>query len=175
MLITMSDTRRDFTDRQYVFFLTFSVYRRRRLLTLDHPKRIVLGVLNHQLERMHGKCVGFVVMPDPVHALLWLPNPQDLRRFVHGWKRMSSFEIRKWYSARAPNYFKKFGLGVRFWQPKVYCFHIHSVRKIHEKLNYMHLNPPRAGLVRRAVDWRWSSARWYWEQKSVGVPISWVE
>jgi len=28
-----------------------------------------------------------------------------------------------------------------------------------EKLNYIHLNPVRAGLVERAIDYRWSSAR----------------
>ena len=37
----------------------------------------------------------------------------------------------------------------------------------------MHMNPVRAGLVERAVDWRWSSARWYIEHKSVGLPICW--
>jgi len=37
----------------------------------------------------------------------------------------------------------------------------------------MHMNPVRAGLVDRAVDWRWSSARWYIEQKSAGLPIRW--
>jgi len=31
----------------------------------------------------------------------------------------------------------------------------------------------RAGPVNRAVDWRWSSARWDLEHKSVGLPIRW--
>ncbi|MES2793345.1 MAG: hypothetical protein V4719_27285 [Planctomycetota bacterium] len=88
---------------------------------------------------------------------------------------MSSFEIRKWYSDRAPSDFQEFGPGDRFWQPKSYCFHLNSAGKIQEKLEYIHLNPQRAGLVRRAVDWRWSSARWYLQQRSVGVPISWIE
>ena len=171
----MSDKRRQFTDQRYVFFLTFSVFRRRKLLDLDHPKRIVLGVLNHQLEQMQGKCIGFVIMPNHVHALLWLPDSKDLQRFVHGWKRMSSFNIRKWYTDHSPNYFEGFGLGDRFWQPKSYCFHIDSEAKIHEKLEYMHLNPQKAGLVECAIDWRWSSARWYSEQRSVGVPMHWVE
>lgn len=141
----MSDKRRNFTDHRYVYYLTFSVFRRRRLLDLDFPKRIVLGVLNHQLEQMPGKCVGFVVMPDHVHALISLSNPHDLRRFIHGWKRMSSFEIRKWYADTCPEYFHGFGLGDRFWQPKSYCFHIYSASKLREKLDYMHLNPVRAG------------------------------
>jgi hypothetical protein len=41
----MSDQRKRFTDQRYVFFLTFSVFKRRRLLDLDQPKRILLEVL----------------------------------------------------------------------------------------------------------------------------------
>lgn len=74
----MRDQRRHFADQCYVFFVTFSVYRPRRLLDLEHPKRIVLGVLNHLLDSLDSKCVGFVLMPDHVHALLWLPQPANL-------------------------------------------------------------------------------------------------
>lgn len=174
-MAAMSDRRRHFADQRYVFFVTFSVYRRRRLLDAAHPKRIVMGVLNHLLESLDARCVGFVIMPDHVHALLWLLNPRDLTRMLHGWKRMSSFRIRRWYAEHAPHYFTGFGPGDRFWQPKSYTFHIYSSAKLHEKLNYIHLNPVRAGLVTRAEDWAWSSARWYLSRRSVGVPISWVE
>ena len=37
----------------------------------------------------------------------------------------------------------------------------------------MHLNPVRAGLVERVEEYRWSSAPWYLEGKSVGLPIRW--
>ena len=65
-------------------------------LLLDQPKRMVLGVLNHLLESMDARCPGFVLMPDHVHALVWLSDPGDIIRFLHGWKRMSSFRIRGW-------------------------------------------------------------------------------
>ena len=88
---------------------------------------------------------------------------------------MSSFRIRQWYAEHASNYFADFGPGERFWQPKSYIFHIYSERKLREKLDYMHLNPVRAGLVRKAEEWRWSSARWYLLRQTVGVPITWME
>jgi len=171
----MSDERKHFEDQRCAFFVTFAVASRRRLLDLDQPKRIVLGVLNSQLRSLDARCVGFVLMPDHVHSLLWLREPAELTRLLHGWKRMSSFAIRRWYAEHAPHYFDGFGQGDRFWQPKSYTFHIYSERKLRVKLDYMHLNPVKAGLVRRAEDWRWSSARWYLRQQSVGVPIQWVE
>ena len=87
---------------------------------------------------------------------------------------MSSFQIRSWYRENRLNYFAQME-NDPFWQPKYYSFEIYSREKMEEKLNYMHLNPVRAGLVERAIDWKWSSARWYESMRTVGVPIEWVE
>lgn len=62
-----------------------------------------------------------------------------------------------------------------FWQRKYYAFQIYSRQKLEEKLNYNHQNPVRAGLVDRAVDLHWSSARHYEDGCTVGVPITWVD
>ena len=168
-------TLRIIDDQLYAHFITFGCYKRRQLLSLDQPKRIVLGVLNQELRRRDAQCIGFVLMPNHVHALVWFPQPGCLSRFLHEWKRHSSRLIREWYGGQQLRYFADFEVGLRFWQPKYHGFEIGERAKIEEKLDYMHLNPVRAGLVERAVDWRWSSARWYLERKSVGVPITWVQ
>ncbi|QDU41298.1 Transposase IS200 like protein [Maioricimonas rarisocia] len=170
----MSDRRRVIDDRLYCHFITFSCDRRRRLLDLDCPKRILMGQLNDQLERQKARCVGFVIMPDHVHAVVWFPEAGQLSRFVHGWKRLSSYAIRQWYRQQKARYFHTTEPGTRVWTPKYYAFQIDSSDKLEEKLTYMHMNPVRAGLVERAVDWPWSSARWYETRRSVGVPIDWV-
>ncbi len=171
----MSDKRRIADDALYCHFITFSCDRRRRLLDHPHPKRILLGHLNVQLDRQSAKCVGFVVMPEHVHAIIWFSKTGQLRRFMHGWKRLSSHDIRKWYRESQAEYFKDIDFGKRFWTPKYYAFEIYSEEKLIEKLNYMHMNPVRAGLVEKTRDYKWSSARWYEEHRTVGVPIEWVE
>ena len=40
-----------------------------------------------------------------------------------------------------------------------------------QKVNYIHLNPVRAGLVARAEDYRWSSARQWWGQVAEDEPL----
>jgi len=171
----MSTRRQVIDDRLYAHFVTFSVWRRRRLLDHDHPKRIVLGVLNEELHQRKARCVGFVIMPDHVHGIAWFPSPGQLSGFMHGWKRKTSFHVRQWYRRAEASYFEGFGEGDRFWQPKYYSFEIYDTKKMEEKLQYMHENPVRAGLVAKATDWRWSSARWYQWRQTVGVPIHWVE
>lgn len=170
----MSHPRRIIDDALYAHFITFSVVKHRRLLDHDHLKRIVLGVLNGLLEEFSARCVGFVLMPEHVHAIVWFPVIGQLSRFLHEWKRRSSLNIRKWYRETAPEYFREIGEGNRFWQPKYYSFELYETAKIEEKLTYMHLNPVRRGLVERATDWKWSSARWYEDGRTVGVPIAWV-
>ena len=175
MGIAMSDRRRIFEEKSYAHFITFSCHQRRRLLDEDHPKRLLLGELNGQLKRQSAKCVGFVIMPEHVHAIIWFPVPDQLSRFLHGWKRLSSYRIREWYRENNASYFRELDMGNKFWTAKYFSFEIYSEKKLREKLEYMHLNPVRRGLVERALDWKWSSARWYELHRSVGVPIEWID
>lgn len=159
----------------FAHFVTFSCYRRRRLLDHDRAKRIVLGVLNSQLAKQTARLIGYAIMPDHVHAVVWLPAPNQLSTFMKGWKQRSAYSAKKFLRTELTAYHRTVGPRDPFWQRKYYAFHIEERRKLEEKLTYMHVNPVRAGLVEKAVDWQWSSARWYKQGRPVGVPIEWVE
>jgi putative transposase len=50
----------------------------------------------------------------------------------------------------------------RFWQPGGgYDRNITRSEALRGGIDYIHANPVRRGLVARAEDWEWSSARWY--------------
>ena len=49
----------------------------------------------------------------------------------------------------------------RFWQPRFYDFNVYSSRKKREKLEYMHANPVKRGLVKNPAEWIWSSHLFY--------------
>jgi putative transposase len=162
-------------DREgHAQFITFSCYRRRRLLDHDGPKRIVLGILNGQLLKHSGRCIGFVLMPDHVHAIIWLPTADCLSEFMKQWKRLSSLRIRQFSESHTEKYAAKID-KTPIWQAKYYAFNLYSRRKLEEKLGYMHENPVRAGLVTCPCEWRWSSARYYELGKSVGVKVGWLD
>jgi len=58
-----------------------------------------------------------------------------------------------------------------FWQRRFYDFNVWSPRKKNEKLNYMHFNPVKRGLVKHPKEWLWSSYRFYWHgEKSLCTP-----
>ncbi len=57
------------------------------------------------------------------------------------------------------------------WQANFYDFNVFSFDKAREKLEYMHNNPVRKGLVAHAGDWSYSSAGWYILKRPVGIEI----
>jgi hypothetical protein len=60
----------------------------------------------------------------------------------------------------------------RFWQARFYDFNVWTERKRVEKLNYMHRNPVKRGLVALPEEWRWSSFRWYFQGEMGAVRVN---
>ena len=167
--------RRIYDSELHAFFITFSCYHRRRLLDHERAKNIVVERLAAELVKHDATCIGFVIMPDHVHSLVWFSEPNHLSNFVKHWKQRSSVELKKLYHTVLPHYAATIDLADPIWQRKYYPFNIYSGHKMREKLDYMHANPVRAGLVARPSDWAWSSARHYELNEPVGMPIRWVE
>jgi hypothetical protein len=55
-----------------------------------------------------------------------------------------------------------------FWQKRYYDRNVWDEREFVEKLRYLHRNPVKRGLVRKAADWKWSSFRHY-ALREIGV------
>jgi hypothetical protein len=53
------------------------------------------------------------------------------------------------------------GTEGELWQARFFDRALRSVEEYNEKVEYIHLNPVRAGLVSRREDWRWSSYNEY--------------
>ncbi|MEM7811949.1 MAG: transposase [Planctomycetota bacterium] len=162
--------RKIYDAERHAHFLTFSCRRRRRLLDTDDAKRIVIGQLGARLHEHGGFCGGFVVMPNHVHALVWFDEPGRLSDFMRAWKTCSSKALTTHLKHATPKYAAELS-DTTVWQSRYYDFNVFDRPKFEEKLDYMHLNPVRAGFVERATDWKWSSARWYLLGKAVGIKI----
>ncbi len=59
----------------------------------------------------------------------------------------------------------------RVWQRRFYDLNIWSPKKHLEKLNYMHNNPVKRGLVMEPGDWPWSSWRLYFLNEDSLLPM----
>jgi putative transposase len=84
-------------------------------------------------------------MPDHVHAIL-VPRRADLSDLMRRWKSLS------WHPCRRAS-----GFRTRLWQEGFFDRGIRSTRQLAAQIDYIHLNPIRAGLVGGAEQWPWSS------------------
>jgi REP-associated tyrosine transposase len=133
-----------YQHQRCLHFITFSCYRRMKLLNSAAARETFENELE-RVRRWYGCCVvGYVVMPEHVHLLISEPERSELSVVIQMLKQITS---------------RKLGVaGVkRFWQIRYYDFPVWSERKRLEKLRYIHRNPVKRGLVSRPEDWRWSS------------------
>ena len=104
--MTAGQTAR-YDQQKHIHFVTFSCYKRRRLLDSDQAKRIVIGHLGSLLSKMNGICTGFVIMPDHVHAIVWFSETGQLSLLMNQWKTQSSLQIKKWFNKSQPQYWSR--------------------------------------------------------------------
>ncbi len=143
-------------------FLTFTCYRRLPLLGTIQARNLFVHALEKIRERYSFLLVGYVVMPDHVHLLISEPPKGTPSVVLQALKQRVSRDRRK-NKRRAPTGqlplpFLQCGDSLpRFWQPRFYDFNVYTTKKKREKLEYMHANPVKRGLVQHPGAWLWSS------------------
>ncbi|MGH9454205.1 MAG: REP-associated tyrosine transposase [Terriglobia bacterium] len=100
---------------------------------------------------------AWVFLPDHWHAVLFPLYPATLAGVMESIK-VSSTRLINGQRRRTG----------RLWQGRFFDRALRTVKEYHEKVEYIHLNPVKAGLVSRAEEWRWSSVRDY--TGTVAVP-----
>ena len=142
----------------HLHFITCSCYGRMPLLATPQSRDHFLEILSQVRDRYDFGLFGFVVMPEHIHLLISEPNTGNPSAAMKALKQRVSRALRGKRSAH-------------FWQRRFYDFNVWSVRKKNEKMNYMHFNPVKRGLVERPKDWPWSSYRFYWQnEKGICAP-----
>ena len=147
-------------------FVTFSCYRRLPLLRTMRARNLFVRALGAIREGYKFLLVGYVVMPDHVHLLISEPPKSTPSVMLKALKQRVSRDLRRKKRIAASGQlwlpFVNDGLGLpRFWQPRFYDFNVYSSHKVREKLEYMHANPVKRGLVKNPSAWMWSSFLFY--------------
>jgi REP element-mobilizing transposase RayT len=144
------------------------VSRLRRLVLSDRfffitcrvlPKRGILGESEfawlaraiHERRAKHGFLLtAWVFLPDHWHAIVFPRHPLTVSEVMESIKVSSTKRINRARGER--------GL---LWQGRFFDRALRTVKEYQEKVEYIHLNPVKAGLVSRPEEWRWSSVHDY--------------
>jgi putative transposase len=100
-------------------------------------------------ERLPLRILSYALMPNHFHLILWPRGDGDLSRWMQ-WLLTS--HVRR--------YHRHYHGSGHVWQGRFKAFPIEQDEHLLTVLRYVERNPLRAGLVRRAEDWAWSSLGW---------------
>ena len=175
MLIPRRNPLRRYYGDGDLHFITTSCHRRRPLLGAARSRDTFLAVFEQVRRRYQFDVIGFVVMPEHVHLLISEPekaNPSVVmqvlkqtvaQRLLRRSRKRNVSQTELWKDRRGP-----------FWQRRFYDFNVFSEAKRVEKLQYMHPNPVKRGLVDRAELWAWSSYRIHAFGEHGRVKMDWL-
>jgi putative transposase len=114
-------------------------------------------VMFETLKRMPMRILGYLIMPNHWHMVLWPEHDGELGAFM---QRLTTTHVRRWHLHR-----KTVGCG-HLYQGTYKSFPIEADEHLLTVLAYVERNALRAELVERAEDWRWSSL-WRWQHPEV--------
>ncbi len=102
----------------------------------------------HYFDSERYRLQAWVVMPNHVHVLLTLLEGHSLSSIVHSWKSFTAKEANR-----------ALGREGQFWQVEYFDRFIRNEKHFVAALEYIELNPVKAGLCAKREDWEFSSAR----------------
>ena len=131
------------------FFISCRLLPRRRLLSTSEFACLARVIAERR--RKHGFFLtAWVLLPDHWHAIFFPRQPLTISEVMESIKVGSTLRIN---AGR-----KESG---QLWQPRFFDHALRTVKEYHEKVEYIHLNPVKAGLVSRPEEWAWSSVHDY--------------
>jgi putative transposase len=164
--------------------LTFSCYGRRSLLTNDEWRKQLARCIDMAGEESGITLAAFVFMPEHIHLLVVPSGPEPsidrylalIKQPFSKWAKQRLVETKSSLLDRLTVQERPGKTCFRFWQEGPgYDRNLNTPSVIEAAIDYIHQNPVRRGLVKRAVDWKWSSASWYLldppRQQSPGLPF----
>jgi len=142
-----------------IFFVTTSTYNHRPFPDRESGLKIVEDILFDTVRDKNIDHYGYVIMPTHIHLVIGSKNGgPGISRFMHSLKG----RIREVLAGKG-----------KFWQERFDDLLLLSNEQLWIKINYIHFNPVRAGLVEDPADWPYSGYRdWQAQGGSRGLKFS---
>jgi putative transposase len=143
-------------------FVTGNVNNRRPIFKHDFTCEAFFTQLVSMHQSIGFKLIAFVLMPDHFHLIV---NPRDGK--ITEWTgALKSLTAKSLVKACPDHWFTKKNNEHQVWQESFKALPLWSNWMIWQKINYIHSNPIRAGLVKSTPDYRWSSFHSFYNQQT---------
>ncbi|MCF7811883.1 transposase [bacterium] len=141
------------------FFITTTFYNHIKYGEISGVYEELAGSIKNRLEKYDAKLIGYVFMPSHIHLILDIDGAK-LSGFVRDFKKFTSQKSLKHLKSQPS-----------LWQERYDKVVIVKHKVLETKLNYIHNNPVKDGLVDKHEEWYWSSAADYFQEREGPLPI----
>lgn len=169
-----------FRNPDGIYFVTFAVVQWVDLLTRSHYNDFLIKNLEYCAANKQLNVHAFCLMTNHVHLILSRSGTPTLGEILRDYKKFTSNGLynmmqdekesrRHWMKLLFQNagMNKSNNKNVQIWQQDNHPIELMSNKMIKQKLNYVHLNPVKAGFVSEPEHWVYSSASNYAGQGGV--------
>ncbi|MGH7900364.1 MAG: REP-associated tyrosine transposase [Thermodesulfobacteriota bacterium] len=129
----------------HVYFVTSKTKNNKPIFLNQTYAGLFIKNLFYCREKYGFLLLGFVLMPDHFHTLIVPKKDFTISSVIQKIKSLSAYKLRD------------LGQKGSIWQKSFYDFVIYSEDKCREKLDYIHANPVRKGIVDDPRDYQFSS------------------
>ena len=156
-----------------IHFITGNVYKKIKLFE-QYPvcAEMLLKSLDFYRTKLNYKLLAYVVMPEHYHFIIFPSSEATISKIMMVVKGFTAKSIVNFLKQENPGYLLSFKVPesrikrlkdsvYQIFQKDNYDFNIHSENKLFEKLNYIHYNPVKRGLVTEPEQYIYSSAKDY--------------
>jgi len=147
-------------------FITITCLHWKRILARDRFKNIITSSLSFLSKANRIIVHGFVVMPNHMHIVWRILENHKREDVQRDFLKFTSHEILKILKAENAVMLKALAVKnkdrqCQLWQRDSLTIQLWSARMMWQKINYIHLNPVRAGLCKEPWEYEYSSAAYY--------------
>lgn len=140
-----------------VVFVTTTVKNWLPVFSLPDAAQLACRQLRETTDISNVKLIGYVVMPSHIHVMMGFLEVGQLTKVVQSYKSLTSRQIKTFDLGKYRNVFYEKG-HFQLWKRRFDDFVVIAERQFRIKLEYIHTNPVRAGLVTDPCVYMYSSA-----------------
>ena len=166
------------SDKAY--YITMTVVGWLDVFTRKNHRDVLIESLKYCQKEKGLIIYAYVIMSNHIHMIVQTNEPHQIKDTIRDFKKFTSkkilFQIQNEPESRREWMLKIFEdeaeqskkhKTYKFWQVGNHAIEVFTEKFIWDKINYIHENPVRAGLVKQQWDWIYSSASNYQDEESV--------
>jgi REP element-mobilizing transposase RayT len=151
-----------------VYFWTDTVKDWKPIFNNPEYKSVLISSLGELVKRDVLSVYAFVIMPNHIHLIWEMKEMNGKETPAASFNKFTSHAIAKGLKLDNPKSIVDFQVDepdrkIRIWQRDPLAVLMDSLKKVEQKLEYIHLNPLQShwNLCARPEDYPWSSAEFY--------------